>query len=196
MPTLVDIDVYGSQNQDGTGKLLYGDDALSNAITFWLTSKKGEFINDPNRGGPLDNIIFKNLNENTGRLESIIRTRINENFSSVINLRQVKVSPDYENRLWIIDIAYTSLLTQETKQLEVLAATDSAPQPRPSIVPVPYTGENLLNFILIKQVEQPQEKLLYNEDSDTWDWGVYRLSQFTQTDPQFSTVLQIINGDV
>ena len=55
---LIDFDVYGRSSNTG-GALIHKDDfAISNAIIFFLTSAKGDYLYSPNKGGVLSQLLF------------------------------------------------------------------------------------------------------------------------------------------
>ena len=196
MAEFVDLDVFGRENPDGTGLLHSGDDALSNALTAWLTTRRGDFVNRPDLGGPLDRLLFKNLGfADLDLLTFELKNQIRDNFEGVLQLLELSVIPDFENRLWRIEIAYRSSLTGNTNTLEVLTdASETLPQPSISLIDVDFEGENLLNFVLLKIPEQPEERLSFDPDTELWNWGIYKLTKFSTNSENFDQIFALING--
>lgn len=197
---IVDLDVYGRTNPDGNPKVHSGDTAISNALVLYLTSRKGDFINNPNFGGPMEFMLFKGLNQDTNLIEQKMREEIEAIFSGLLQIELISVEPDFQGRQWVVDIYYRSLSTNDINAVRYYAnttASNYAPQERfkPNIfIDVPYTDENLLNFIMLKKSEIPNEKILKNETDGFFYWGYYRLINFNENDPLFEQIITLVNG--
>ena len=87
MPELVDIDVFGKENSDGTGVVHKNDQAIGSALNLWLSLQKGELINNPELSGPLDRLLFKSLSfENLDVLTYELKNAIKDYFDNVLEL--------------------------------------------------------------------------------------------------------------
>ena len=92
--TFHDIDHLGLENKNGTAKEYSDDAALSVAFTIWMTSKRGDYIRDPQRGGPLDVTLFKNLSKlNLEKIEFSLSNAITFNFGEILRLKKITVVP-------------------------------------------------------------------------------------------------------
>ena len=58
MALYTDIDIFGREYTNGTPYEFFDEDAIKNALTLWLSSKKREFLNEPDRGVILDRALF------------------------------------------------------------------------------------------------------------------------------------------
>jgi hypothetical protein len=197
---IVDLDIYGRVNTDGSPVTHTGDTAISNSLVAYLTSRKGDYINDPNFGGPMEFLMFKQLNQDTIAIEDKLTSEINLVFGRILSLDVVSVEPDYEGRQWVVDIYYTSKSTGAVNQVKYFANTTAS-----SFVPVqrfkssvfidvPYADENLKNFVLLKQGEIPNEKIVKNDTDGLYYWGYYRLVNFNEQDPLFAEIMALVNN--
>jgi hypothetical protein len=197
---IVDLDIYGRVNTDGSPVTHTGDMAISNALVAYLTSRKGDYINDPNFGGPMEFLMFKQLNQDTIVIEDKLTSEITSVFGRILSLDVVSVEPDYEGRQWVVDIFYTSKSTGAVNQVKYFANTTAS-----SFVPVqrfksnvfidvPYADENLKNFVLLKQGEIPNEKIVKNDTDGIFYWGYYRLINFNEQDPLFAEIMALVNN--
>lgn len=190
----MDIDIYGYENGDGSPVIHYDDAAIKNALTLWVTSKKGEFLYAPRSGGILDPLLFKNMDPN--KLQMIlfgIKNDIVTAFTPAINLVGLDVKPDYENRLLEISIQYASKTTGQIE--EVLIYTKNIYSiTEQEFQDVTFTGLNLKTFCLMKKPDMEGKILSYDENNLKWQWGIYTFSNLTEADPYFSEILAICNG--
>ncbi len=194
--SVIDVDIYGREKLDGSPVTYEDDDAISNSLVYFLTSQKGDYISDPDRGGILYYLLYKSMMTDIESLEFLIENEINDNFSHVIDLEQVLVTPLYEEREWEIKINYTSLLTNKNKSLTVYL--DSSPNnwtetEEVEYMDIDYEGENLFNFILLTQPALPNEKILFNDEFLCWTWGHYKLIKLNDSDDYFSSILALLN---
>ena len=116
----IDFDVYGRAASQG-GALLHKDDyAISNSIVFYLTSKKGSFLYQPNEGGVLDSLLFKLMNP---ELFNLYTSKISKKLKDVyrglikdINVIMYNLSQE-DLRSVQIEVYYTSLLSNKDNQV-------------------------------------------------------------------------------
>ena len=191
--TIIDLDLQGRENNNGTAREFYDDDALNNAFTLWLTSKKGDYVLDPNQGGIVDALQFKNLAE--GGLELLkfsIENAINNNFNNLLELKNITLQLLKDIRVIAIYITYLSLLSRQLNRTVIYLDDPRNAQPF-SYQEIPLTEENLENFVIIKLPSMEGAKLLYNADEGKWIWGEYKLINFTNNDLSFTRILALIN---
>ena len=194
MSQFVDLNVFGNENPNGEPVTHFDDEAISNALSMWLSTKRGEVVNQPNEGGALDSLIFKNLNSNPLPIQTRLRRDIERAFGGVLRVNSIQVQPDFDTKTWKIALVITSFLTGNKKEIEINIATVTSFQPRPKFVDLPLIGENLLNYITVEQISQPNEKLLFNEVEQSFVWGKFKLVNFTQSDTKFTEILALLNG--
>jgi hypothetical protein len=189
---LQDIDIYGREINTGAPKEHFEQEAVKNALTLWLTSKKGEFLYQPELGGILTPSIFKLMSDNNLDLLAFkIRNAINNSFFPSIQLTSLDLNPNYEQRMLEISIQYINPVSLREEAVLIYL---NAPQPekRWSYEEIAYVGENLRNFVLLKKPENIDKKLLYNSDG-VWVYGKYQLTNLTTEDAYFNEILEICN---
>jgi len=193
MTILMDIDLYGRENTDGTAMEHLGDEAIKMALIVWLTSKKGEFVLNPEEGGILDVSLFKNLSTNKiPELTFKIKNAINNRFYPSIILEFISIEPNYEYRLWVINIAFR---TSEAGSLQEVQIYTKDLSKRLNVVyeNIEYIEENLRNFCLVQKTNMSGYKLVFNPENGNWEWGKYIFVNFSVSDPYYSEILQICN---
>lgn len=192
---LMDIDIFGRENPDGTAKEYYEDEAIKMALITWLTSKKGDFLMEPTEGGIIhDTLLFKNMTASkVSQVSFAIKNAINNGFVPDIDIRKILIEPDYENRMWIIEIYFTNPESGNHSEVQIFTK-DLSQKLTYTYEDVPFTEDNLYNFVRIKQVNIPDERLVFNPESGYWEWGKYRLINLTPSDSKFSDILSLING--
>ncbi|MCP4650352.1 MAG: hypothetical protein GY853_09785 [PVC group bacterium] len=189
-----DFDIYGREHDDGSPFYLHDDDALNNSIVLWLTSKKGDFILDPEEGGILDHYLFKNMTLSViEKLQFMLMNAIYRKFSNIITLNNVSIVPDRSSRTIKIDIYYTSLLSNKPK-LATLYIDEFPEINYYKYQDVEYVEDNLYNFVVLKSPSLPGRKLTYNIEQESWTWGKYKLINLTTSDSRFGDILAYING--
>lgn len=190
-----DIDIFGNVNLDGSIIEYYDDDAIKNALTLWLSSKKGDFLLNPAAGGVLDNSLFKNINTSSMTLlASSVKTAMTNFFSPRVKFQNIDVNPDYVNRLIEITVTYVIPSTNKVGEITIFTK-DLFNVVQQQYEDIPYVEENLRMFCLIKKPDMTGKPLVYNEDNNRWEWGHYYFSNFNpQTDSFASTILAICNN--
>ena len=189
-----DFDIYGREKDDGQPYYFHDDEALGNALTLWLTSKKGDFIRDPEEGGILDHYLFKNMTADTiNKIQFTLTNAIYKKFSNSIQLNNLEITPDRVSRTIEINIYYTSLVSN--KQNIVTIYIDEFPTiTYYKYQDVSYVEESLYNFVVLKKPSMQGRKLTYNVEQESWTWGKFKLVNLTTSDSYFSTILSYING--
>ena len=194
MSTYQDIDIYGTDNADGTPVTYYGVDAVKNALYQWINSKTGEYLMNPGYGGPLDNFAFKTLsNENLFNLRIQLLTSINNEFSPTVVVEDIIVTPDYEHRITQVDVIYTIPQEGTADSISLFLNTKYSTSSF-EYEDVAYVDFNLYEFVRIKKPDQSSARLIYDYELNNWKWGRYKLVNLVPTDPYFADILTICNG--
>jgi len=188
-----DFDIDGLTKNDGSPMYYENDEAIKNAFSYWLSSKKGDFLKNPNAGGVLDKFLFKNMSAD--KLEIIgfdLQTEISFGWSGIIALNNITIIPDYTNRTVDIEVSYRIVGTNKTDTV-VLYLDKGVDQLNVGYQEITYIEENLYNFVSIQKNSYKNEKLLYNTDMSSWVWGKFKLVNLTEADSYFDDILAIIN---
>jgi len=191
---VMDIDLYGNENRDGTAKEYLDNEAVKTAFTLWLTSKKGEFIRQPTYGGVFDSILFKQMSEEKAEMIAFsIRTAVTNFFSPSIRLLELGVTPNYEQRYWEIYIKYENPFDNQVQSVTIytkdLSAKDSV-----DYIQIDYIGDNLYNFCVIKKPSMGGQLLKYDSVKLAWLWDRYLFSSFNiNTDPRAADIVEECN---
>jgi hypothetical protein len=194
MPTYEDIDIYGGQNVDGSPLVYYAADAIKNAFAMWISAKRGEFLMQPARGGALDNFVFKTMNlDNISMLKFSLFDDIKSQFNTLINLKNLSIVPDYENRFTEIKITY-SIPSEGIIEKSSIFINSNYSYNTFEYEEVSYIEENLKEFFTIKKPDMTNSRLLYDNEGGFWKWGKYKLTNLTPSDPCFTDILIIANG--
>jgi len=188
-----DIDIFGRESQPGTAIEYTNADAIANALTFFLTLKKGEILRNPNEGGIIDLALFKTMNDtNVQKLGFQIKNAINNYFAPLIQLQEINLIPDYENHILQYDITYQDLTTFTTNTVTIYTNTSYQYQNFEYSV-VEYVEMNLLRFIQLQKTGDPSQKLLFNPDDGYWYFSKFKLINFTTSDIYFDSILAAAN---
>jgi hypothetical protein len=189
-----DIDIFGEENVGGTIKEYYDRDALKNALTLWLMSKKGDFIDAPDEGGILERFNFKNLtNETLEKMRFKIASKFNTRFSEVARLLNVSVKTNKTLRYTELYLTYRDLLNN-TEETITIYPTDFAKVSKTSYDTIEFTGENLFNFVKIKKPDMQTLKIVFNISENCWIWGNrLKFVNFDFSDLYFEQILSYIN---
>ncbi|MDD5651516.1 MAG: hypothetical protein PHF86_14070 [Candidatus Nanoarchaeia archaeon] len=188
-----DIDIFGRESKPGTALEYFNADAIANALTLFLTTKKGDLLRNPNEGGVIDVAMFKTLND--GNIQKIgfqLKNAINNYFAPLIELQAINLIPDYENHLLQYDITFKDLTTFTTNTVTIYTNTSYQYQ-KFNFTEVAYIELNLLRFIQLQKTGDNSQKLLYNSDDGYWYFGKFKLINFTTTDPYFDAILSAAN---
>ena len=100
-----DVDILGEVDGQGQIKELHGKEAVENSIIMWLTSFSTDTLRNPTSGGYLVNHLYKPMSEsNQESIYDAIIDGFNQDYELAVQLITLSVVPDYENKLWLIDI--------------------------------------------------------------------------------------------
>lgn len=188
-----DLDLFGNDTSKGEPIVHYDEDAIKSAFTTWLTSKRGDFLKLPIDGGVFDFALFKNLNEDlASKAKHIIKTAIINFFSPSITLTGLDITPDYQNKLLVIEIRYVNPLT-ETEQTVQIYTKDLTKKTTTEFETISYTELNLKNWVVLMKPQMKRKLLVFNSQRGSWVWDKYILENFSYSDPYFSEILILCN---
>jgi hypothetical protein len=190
-----DIDLYGGENANGSPIVYYGVDAIKNALNQWINSKRVDYLMSPSEGGALDVFQFKALTtDNLFKLKLQLLTALTNQFAPTISIDSIEITPDYENRMTQIDIIYSIPQEGKTDNLEIFLNSHYSTASF-EYQDVDLTGYNLKEFFIIKKPDQSNTRLIYDYELNSWKWGKYKLTALTPSDPYFTEILIIANGN-
>lgn len=102
-PLLYDFDYQGGLTNQGAIKEVWNEEALNNSIKMWLASYTNEVVRRPGVGGRLTSLINTPMNQaDVDAISAGIELGITTDFRPFVRLKNLKVTPDYENRTWSI----------------------------------------------------------------------------------------------
>lgn len=192
MAILHDIDFYLNTDKKGNPIEHIEEDAIKNALLVWLTSAKGDIIENPQIGGLLDESVFKKMTPGKAQaLEFKIKNAINNQFFPAVQLISVNVIPNYEDRLWEINIEYINYLNNQKQSLTIYSE-DTTQTLTFNYEYIDKTGENLYNIVVLLKPSMGNRILRFDEEKG-WLWGKYVFSNLTYDDPYFSAILELAN---
>lgn len=189
-----DINVYGNENPDGTPEYHLDEEAINNALSLWLSSKKGDFIKRPELGGIIDRLLFKQMNiETQAKMSFAIQNAINNQFAPALKLEGLQVNPNYEQRFWEVSIKYRNPFSNETESI-IIYTKDLSDKESFDYISVEYTGTNLYNFCSTKLPSMTGKLITYNSDRAKYVWGQYELTNLTTADSQYDNIIDLVNS--
>jgi hypothetical protein len=191
---LIDLDVYGRTSSSG-GALIHSNDfAISNAIIFFLTSKRGDYLYRSSLGGVLDKLLFKLLDPiAASSYASELTNTLTSEFGALIQGIQASITPDYENRYYLIEVYYISNLSGESNLVNFYTKPKSEVPITIVYQDVDFEGDNLLAFIAVQKESLGDEKLIFNPNDNYWYWGNFRFTNFSAQSSNFEEIFSIIN---
>ena len=115
-----DYSIDATLTSTGTLEVLEGKQAIINALRLWLSSFKGEFIRDPERGGYITRWLMKPINADTAlSIKRAIFDGLTDEFSPALIPSAVEVIPNYEKEYWEINIeAYCPAFRESINVIE------------------------------------------------------------------------------
>lgn len=186
--------VYDYSFSGGTPITLNSDEAISRALRNFLTSNPSDFIKNES-GGVINSAIFKNMNQtNFISIRFKIKNAIVNGFTPEISLSGIEIVPDYENRLFTINISFRSPFTGSTIQTNIFTKDLSDREREYSIINIPYIGDNLINFSRMKKFQLQHQKLVIDQSDNKYYFGNYLLQNLTSSSAELNQVVNILNA--
>lgn len=112
--TYVDFSYDADIQPNGDLRLLQDYEAIQNSLRLWLYSLRGERIRRPTWGGYVTRWLFKPMSSNTAdNIQYAILTGLKEEFSPALQIQEVNVTPDYEDKSWTIEVKAIVVRSQE-----------------------------------------------------------------------------------
>lgn len=189
----VDVDVYGRKEKGGDLQRYASDKALSNAMVFYLTTNRGDFVYNSKIGGVLEFLKFKLMNISEGDVQDSVRLSLEKLFGDYAAIVDVFAEKLLADRRWRIAVIWLSKLTGEQNGIEFqVNSGQRAPQAAgTTVVSMPYAGENLYNFILLQKEFQPADILHVNKEG-VYVWGVWAFPELTSQDEYFGVIKKVL----
>lgn len=116
----VDLNYEGFELNTVTPRnfVLSSSAAIQNKILFWFSSSFGDYVREPNKGGPLINAVGLTLTpDNADRLQSSISTFFSNTFGSEVTLIKALVEPNKSDRRWEITMIVRDNVRRELYDL-------------------------------------------------------------------------------
>ena len=188
-----DLNIYGQELPSGEATEVYDDDCIGNSLVMWLTSKRGDFLMQPNVGGLLSDVDFKLMsNLNIDLLIFKIQTELALNFSNLLTPTNIQVLPNYTERYIEIKISYSVNSTQQNKTVSIYIDTVIKPD-KFVYEDISYTGQNLESFVLVTKSTMAGKILQWNFEENCFCYGRYKFLLFSDSDPFYSNIISICN---
>ncbi len=112
-PYVFDYDYLGRIERNGSIRTLWGEEALKQSIKLWIASFKGDLIRQPNKGGYVSRWLMKPMGEaDVDEIDMVIRNGIYSDFKPYLQVRNLQITPNYEQRYWKI---YLEVYSPELK---------------------------------------------------------------------------------
>lgn len=123
-PLIFDYDYLGSTTTNGELKHIWEKEALTQSIKLWIASFKGDSIRNPRRGGYVTQWLMKPMGEvDEDVVEMSIRDGLFQDFKPYLEVLNLSVTPNRENRQWEIYMeVYSPTLKLKTQVSERIKA--------------------------------------------------------------------------
>lgn len=188
-----EIDVYGRETSSGNPLVLNGDDAIENAIVNYCGTRRGALVREPLRAGIFDNLLYTPVRSLTNIEIDEYAVPFSDAFGNFVNVLDFNIEPDYENNAFVIQIGWSSKLTAQQRETSIALRNQLSPTEQSfSYVGVDSIGDNLYFFVMSQQPSMPEIILEYNIEASAWIWGKYVFTNFSETDPRYSDILNLI----
>lgn len=188
-----DFDVYGRSSSSGGALIHTNDLALSNAIVFFLTLKKGTYLYNENLGGVLDVILFKRLSDrDLISFQTILSKTIQEQFEAFVKQVATQITYDFnsDSRIVEVQVYFISRITDESNLIYVYGNVK-----RDSLgvvlIDVNLTGDNLIAFVSLNQLKV-NSPLTFNSTLQVYSWGNYRFNNLKEGTEEFDIIKNIV----
>ncbi|MFW6225386.1 MAG: hypothetical protein ACOC3V_00340 [bacterium] len=121
---IYDVDYRARTEINGGLKYIWNDEALNQSVKLWLASFKGEIVRDPSRSGYITYWLMRPMNEAViDNIETAIYDGFYQDFRPYLEIRTLKIEPNYAERYWYIYMeVYSTYLNLETTVEERIKA--------------------------------------------------------------------------
>jgi len=192
MGLLTDIDVYSRLDKEKKLTQHLQDDAISNAMIFFLSTVQGDFLFEPQRGGILKKLLFKVINEERiFETTKEIKNELESEFGKYAKNIEVFIDHYSDTRLTEIQIYWNSIITNEENQ--VLFYSRNYKDSQIKKTEIPFIDDNLLTFVIMKKPENENKKLIKNLLTNYYEWGNYIFINFNESSSNFNEIENICN---
>jgi len=100
--------------------VLNGTAAIRNKVMLWLVSSRGDYVREPDKGGPLGALIGKTFTEDNQKfIERSLTMAFSDFFQGDLSLIKVTAEPDIGNRRWKIKLIVNDPIRRELFDIAV-----------------------------------------------------------------------------
>lgn len=112
----IDFNYLGYDRTKPEDKLIkYGTDANINKVLFWLSSKKLDYVREPDKGGVLYSLLgLLNSEDGLAEAENLIKQRFNDEFMGYMDLVVLKLIPNKKSKKLVIYMAVYDKISLST----------------------------------------------------------------------------------
>lgn len=117
-----DLNYKGFSLGNATGMVfsLKGTEAVKNKVMLWLVSSYGDYVREPEKGGPLENLLGKTLSDtNKEMIERSLSIAFTDFFQGDLTLAGATVTPDVTNKRWKIRLLVNDPVRRELFEIAV-----------------------------------------------------------------------------
>jgi len=112
-PQVYDLDYRGGIDAQGFIRETWGDRALVNSLKLWISSFKGDLINNLNTGGRVVQHLLKPMRQvDIQNFKQSIRDGIAMDYGPTLKIKKLEITPNYEERVFEI---YMEVYSKELK---------------------------------------------------------------------------------
>jgi len=189
---IIDFDWSGRTDLKGSPLRVENGDAIANAIQTYLQSRKGDYVNNPNLGGLLDNFNFRLIKNEYVFEQNSILSDLSSRFSGLARVESVTIIPNRPLRITEITVNIFIYKSQKERSLTLFKKTEFNYVKVVDYIEVDYSGENLVDFIQGNLMDQPKAPLYYNSDLDSWVWNSFKLINLTNSSDELQYLIEMV----
>lgn len=119
----VDLNYLGTEVVLGSSSLPFvveKDQAVRNAVLFWLESSANDYIRQPGKGGPLAQAVGKAFNpQRIAEFRTILSSFFQSNFGGTLALSNLTIELDTSRRAWVIKMNLMDTIRRELQTVTV-----------------------------------------------------------------------------
>lgn len=99
---------------------LQGTEAVKNKVMLWLISTYGDYVREPDKGGPLENLIGRTFTEENKKIvERSLSVAFTDFFQEDLELIAAVVTMDVDSKRWVIKIIVRDPIRRELFDIAV-----------------------------------------------------------------------------